>query len=56
MNPDDKEDILIGLNIQHDNFMKVLTYAGFLLETIKDTKSSLRNETLKMATLVKKNN
>ena len=36
--------------------MKVLTYAGFLLESIKDKNSSLRNETSKMAKLVNKHN
>ena len=36
--------------------MKVLTYAGFLLESIKDTKCSLQNEKSKMAKLVNQHN
>ena len=32
LNSEDKEGVLLKLETHHDNFVKVLTYAGFLLE------------------------
>ena len=52
---DDKEQILNSLINQHDNFMKVLTYCGFLLETVRETKSNLKLRTSRLSTLIDKN-
>ena len=44
LNPEDKDEILTKVETHQDNFVKVVTYAGFLLESIKSTKTDLYNE------------
>ena len=56
LEPDEKEEVLTSLTNQHDNFMKVLTYCGFLLETVKETKTNLKLRSSRLSTLITKNN
>ena len=44
LNPEHKDEILTKVETHQDNFVKVLTYAGFLLESIKSTKTDLYHE------------
>ena len=37
LNSEDKDEILTKVETHQDNFVKVLTYAGFLLESVKST-------------------
>lgn len=52
LNSEYKEDIIGKVETCHDNFIKVLTYAGFLLEQIKSTKSDLKKESHQKAIAV----
>ena len=44
LNSQDREGVLSKLETHHDNFVKLLTYAGFLLEQIKTKKTDLNHE------------
>ena len=37
LNSEEKDEILTKVETHQDNFVKVLTYAGFLLESVKST-------------------
>ena len=54
LNSEDKEGVLLKLETHHDNFVKVLTYTGFLLEQIKTKKSDLKHESQQKAIAVDK--
>ena len=41
LTPEDKDEILNKVETHQDDFVKLLTYAGFLLESIKSTKTDL---------------
>ena len=56
LEPDEKDEVLGSLTNQHDNFMKVLTYCSFLLETVKETKTNLKLRSSRLSTLITKNN
>ena len=44
LSSEDKESILLEVGTQQENYSKVLTYIGYLLDNIKKTKNNLRSE------------